>query len=93
MPPGRSNGKEMGQRGLNGTEFLHRCQRVIECLNAQVFPRVPDLLFPYVHYHLYLIEKQIHNLYHKDMRKRIEGNEMMRKDLNLAAKMIQECHI
>lgn len=32
-------------------------------------------------------------MYHKDMRKRIEGNEMMRKDLNLAAKMIQECHI
>lgn len=50
MPPTRSYGKEMGQRGLNGTEFLYRCQRVIECINQQVFPRVPDLLFPYVHH-------------------------------------------
>ena len=83
----------MGDRGLNGTEFLHRCQRVIECMNQEVYPRVPDLLFPYVHYHLYLIEKEVHSLYHNDMRKRIEGHELMRKDLNMAAKMIQECHI
>lgn len=62
-------------------------------MNQEMFPRVPDLLFPYVHYHLYLIEKEVHLLYHKDMRKRIEGQELMRRDLNMAAKMIQECHI
>jgi len=48
MPPGKGSENKASSRGLNGIEFMHRCYRVIECINLNLFPKVDDILIPYV---------------------------------------------
>ena len=83
MPPNSSNTAVAGQRGLNGIEFMHRSKKVLESINKQAFPKINDILIPYIHYHFHLIDIQMQKDYHNNIRKKVESYELMRKDVKV----------